>query len=102
MSNQDSESIIDFKEVLIRIWKDKIILVLVIFISGFIGFTSILVSVLTGERTNFILRACGGILASIVWKPKFIMFSLLVLIETMAVVIVLFSRPDLSNSFVKH
>ena len=70
--------------------------------SGFIGLLSIGVSVLTGERTNFLIRACGGIVASIVWKPKFIMFSLLVLIEIMAVLIVFFSRPDLSNLFVKQ
>ena len=70
--------------------------------SGFIGLLSIGVSVLTGERTNFLIRACGGIIASIVWKPKFIMFSLLVLIEIMAVLIVFFSRPDLSNRFVKQ
>ncbi|MDC0975690.1 O-antigen ligase family protein [Alphaproteobacteria bacterium] len=70
--------------------------------SGFIGLLSIGVSVLTGERTNFLIRACGGILASIVWKPKFIMFSLLVLIEIMAVLIVFFNRPDLSNRFVKQ
>ena len=45
--------------------------------SGFIGLLSIIVSVITGERTNFLIRACGGLLASIVWKPKLIMFSLL-------------------------
>ena len=61
---------------------------------------SIVVSVLTGERTNFLIRACGGILASIVWKPKFLMFSLLVLIEIGAVLFVFFTRPDLSKRFV--
>jgi len=40
-------------------------------LSGFIGLISIAVSVLTGERTNTLLRACGGILASFVWNPKF-------------------------------
>jgi len=70
--------------------------------SGLIGLLSIGVSILTGERTNFLIRACGGILASIIWKPKFIMFSLLVLIEVMAVLIVFFNRPDLSNRFVKQ
>ena len=38
--------------------------------SGMIGLLSIGVSMLTGERTNFLIRACGGILASLVWKPK--------------------------------
>ncbi len=67
--------------------------------SGIIGLLSIGVSVLTGERTNFLIRACGGILASIVWKPKFMLLSMLVLIEVLAVLFVLFHRPDLSNRF---
>jgi O-antigen ligase len=71
-------------------------------ISGFIGFISIGVSVLTGERTNFLIRACGGILASILWKPKFIMFSMLVIIEIFAVVVVFFNRPDLNERFIKE
>ncbi len=67
--------------------------------SGLIGLLSIGVSVLTGERTNFLIRAFGGILASIVWKPKFIMFSFLVVIEITAVLVVFFSRPDLGKRF---
>ena len=39
--------------------------------SGIIGLLSIGVSALTGERTNFLIRACGGILASLVWKQSF-------------------------------
>ena len=67
--------------------------------SGFIGLLSIFVSALTGERTNFLIRACGGILASVIWKPKFIMFSTLVLIEILAVLVLFFTRPDLSDRF---
>ena len=66
-----------------------------------IGLLSIGVSALTGERTNFLVRACGGILASIVWKPKFIMFSLLVFIEVLTVLALFFSRPDLSSRYGK-
>lgn len=40
MSNQNSDADIDLKEVLTKIWKNKIILVIVIFISGFIGYYS--------------------------------------------------------------
>ena len=50
--------------------------------SGIIGLISIVVSSLTGERTHFILRACGGMLAGLVWRPKFILFSFLVLISS--------------------
>ena len=70
--------------------------------SGFIGLLSIGVSSLTGERTHFLIRAGGGVLASLGWKPKFVMFSLLVLIELSAVLIVLFNRPDLGDRFGKQ
>ena len=70
--------------------------------SGIFGFLSIVVSILTGERTHFLIRACGGILASLVWKPKLIMFSALVLIEISAVVVVFLVRPDLGNNFTKN
>ncbi len=67
--------------------------------SGIVGLLSIGVSALTGERTNFLIRAFGGILASIVWKPKFIMISLLVFIEVLAVLALFLSRPDLSSRY---
>ena len=70
--------------------------------SGIIGLLSIGVSALTGERTNFLIRACGGILASFVWKPKFIMISGLVFFEILAVLVLFFSRPDLTNRFGKE
>ena len=68
-------------------------------LSGIIGLLSIGVSALTGERTNFLIRACGGILASIVWKPKFIMLAILLMVELFAVLALMFSRPDLANRF---
>ncbi len=67
-----------------------------------IGLLSIGVSILTGERTNFLIRACGGVLASLVWKPKFIIISTLILIEILAVIVVFSSRPDLSDRFGKQ
>ena len=67
--------------------------------SGVIGIISIVVSALTGERTNFFIRAFGGILASFVWKPKFLMISALILIEVFAVLVFFFARPDLSSRF---
>ena len=36
--------------------------------SGLIGLLTIGVSFLTGERTNFLIRAFGGVLSSVVWK----------------------------------
>ena len=70
-------------------------------ISGCIGMLSITVSLLTGERVSFLIRACGGMLAALVWKPKFILYTSLVLVEVVAVIFLAFSRPDLSNRFGK-
>ena len=70
--------------------------------SGLIGLLSIGVSAITGERTNFLIRACGGILASIVWKPKFILISTLIIFEIIAVLSLFLHRPDLTNRFGKQ
>ena len=67
--------------------------------SGCIGMLSIIVSLLTGERVNFLIRACGGMFAALVWKPKFILYSSLVLLEIIAVLVLVYNRPDLSNRF---
>ena len=69
------------------------------FFSGIIGVVSIFVSALTGERTNFLIRACSGILAGIVWKPKLYLFLLLIFIELLAVLFLAFVRPDLRTRF---
>jgi len=68
-------------------------------VSGCIGMLSIIISLLTGERVNFLLRACGGMLAALVWKPKFILYFSLVFFEVVAVLVLAFGRPDLSNRF---
>ena len=72
------------------------------FFSGFIGLLSIVFSGLTGERGNFLIRACGGMLAGLVWKPKILIYSFLVIIEVIAVLIIALARPDLSNRFGKQ
>ena len=69
--------------------------------SGCIGLLSMVVSILTGERNNFLLRACGGMFAGLIWKPKLFLYTSLVLFEIIAVLILLFSRPDLSERFGK-
>ena len=67
--------------------------------SGFIGLLSVSVSVLTGERGNFLIRACGGMMAGLFWKPKFMLYTGLVIIEIIAILVVTFARPDLSSRF---
>ena len=69
------------------------------FFSGIIGFFSIIVSILTGERTHFLIRACGGMLAALVWKPKLKLYAALILVEVFAVIGVFIIRPDLGNNF---
>ncbi len=66
---------------------------------GIIGLLSIAVSALTGERTNFLIRACGGMLAGIVWKPKYILVSSLIFVEVLTVLALFVSRPDLSSQY---
>ncbi len=72
------------------------------FFSGIISFFSIIVSILTGERTNFLIRACGGMLAGLVWKPKLKLFAVLIFIEILAVIGIFLIRPDLGNNFTNN
>jgi len=73
--------------------------------SGIIGLLSVVFTWLTGERGNFLIRACGGILAGLVWKPKFFLYSFLVIVEVVALLIVTFTHPDLTDRgkhFIDH
>ena len=63
---------------------------------------SIVLSVLTGERINFLIRACSGMLASISWKPKLWRVLLIVAMEITAVVVVFHTRPDLGHRYVSN
>ena len=71
-------------------------------LSGIFGFFSIIVSILTGERTHFLIRACGGMLAALVWKPKLKLYATLILVEILAVITVFIIRPDLGNNFTNN
>lgn len=74
-------------------------------IMGVLSFTGICISVMTGERINFLIRACGGMLAALVYKPVLKRYLALILFEMLAVLFVFASMPDLqerfTNSFVK-
>ena len=72
------------------------------YFSGIISFLSIIVSILTGERTNFLIRACGGMLAGLVWKPKLKLYVVLIFIEILAVIGVFLIRPDLGKNFTNN
>ena len=69
--------------------------------SGLIGLLSVLASILTGERTHFLIRACGGMLSGLIWKPKILLYLSLVIIEIIAVLFIALARPDLTQRFSK-
>ena len=39
-------------------------------VAAIIAFLSILASLMTGERINFLIVLCGGMLAAFAWRPK--------------------------------
>ena len=57
-------------------------------IMGGLSLISIIMSVLTGERINFLIRACGGMLAALVWQPNWRRYIILIIVEIFAVVAV--------------
>ena len=72
-------------------------------IAGLMALTSlitIVLSVLTGERVNFLIRACGGMLAGLVWRPRLSRLLLLVLIEVAAVAAMFSLVEGLQSRFV--
>jgi O-antigen ligase len=71
-------------------------------LAAIVSFVTIILSVITGERINFLIRACGGMLAGLVWKPKFSRYMGLVLVEIFAVLVVFFAAPNIGNRFVDN
>lgn len=67
--------------------------------AGVLSMISIVMSVLTGERINFLIRACGGMLAALVWRPVFQRYLILVLVEILAVVAVFTIMPSMQDRF---
>lgn len=69
-------------------------------VRGWAALTSlvtIILSVITGERINFILRVCCGMLAGLVWRPIFYRYSILLLIEVAAILLIFLVTPELGN-----
>lgn len=71
-------------------------------ISALIALVSIIASLLTGERINFLIRACGGMLAAVAWRPKIGRVLALLVIEGVAVVVALVATPGLLWRFFTH
>lgn len=70
--------------------------------SGFFALFTLAVSLMTGERINFLIRACGGMLAGLLWRPKWNRYALLVIVEIAAVVVIFRLMPDMQNRFVNE
>ena len=65
-----------------------------------ISLITIVASVLSGERINFILRALGGMLAGLLYKPVWTRYLLLMFAEVAAVIGVFFLKPSIGDRFV--
>lgn len=68
-------------------------------VAAIIALISIVASVLTGERINFLIRACSGMLAAFVWKPRFYRVVAVVAIEAIAVLSAILTTPGLIQRF---
>ena len=69
-------------------------------IAGIIALITLFFSLMTGERINFLIRACGGMLAGLLWRPKWRRYLALVVIEILAVVIAFQAVPEMGNRYV--
>ena len=54
---------------------------------------------MTGERINFLIRACSGMLAAFVWKPRFYRVVAVFAIEAIAVLSAILTTPGLIQRF---
>ena len=68
-------------------------------ISGFVALISIIISVMTGERINFLIRACGGMLAGLVWRPDWRRYLGLVVAELLAIVLMFSLLPSVASRY---
>jgi len=68
-------------------------------IMGGLSLISVIMSVLTGERINFLIRACGGMLAALVWRPHWRRYFILVVVEILAVTAVFTVMPNVQDRF---
>ena len=70
--------------------------------AAIIALVSLVASVMTGERINFLIRACSGMLAAVVWKPRLYRVVAVVAIEGIAVFLALFTTPGHFQRFIGH
>ena len=64
-----------------------------------IALISIVASVMTGERINFLIRACSGMLAALAWRPRLYRVIAIFAVEGIAVLIAVMNTPGLVQRF---
>ena len=68
-------------------------------IMGCLSLISITMSVLIGERISFLIRACGGMLAALMWRPNWRRYIILIIVEIFAVATVFVAMPNVQHRF---
>ena len=69
-------------------------------LAALVSLITIVASVVTGERINFILRAMAGMLAGLVYKPIWSRYALLIAAEVLTVIGVFILKPKIGERFV--
>ena len=69
-------------------------------VMGGISLISIVISVFTGERINFLIKACGGMLAAVAWRPRWRRYVMLIVAEILAVFTVFALSSSIQTRFV--
>ena len=62
-------------------------------LAGLFAFITIIISLVTGERINFLIRACGSVLAALVCRPLWHRILILVLAEITAIIVIFSALP---------
>ena len=68
--------------------------------AAIIALISIVASVMTGERVNFLIRACSSVLAAIAWRPQLYRLIAIFAVEGIAILTAIVSSPSLVQRFV--
>ena len=71
-------------------------------VAAMIALFSIVASVMTGERINFLIRACSSMLAALVWRPRPYRVIAVFAVEGIAVLTAIISTPSLVVRFLEQ
>lgn len=67
--------------------------------SAVVAFASLVISLMTGERINFLIRVCAGMIAALAWNPKLWRVALIVVGAFGAIILVIVTFPNLVDRF---